>query len=155
MIGTPIMRKSTKTILLKIDWSNLRHDEELEKLLSPSKPLGVEFGRKVEKAMFEYMLWLHIDKLYIWDDYVTEGSTARWDFHYGAKRPKNKACREHDFSNLWKMEDWEFEKFVHDYPKSPNEELVREWRRSMRGSTEPVDYSKLQFDPTLIKEKLL
>lgn len=163
MTGMQTMRKSTKKIPLKVDWPNLRHDEELDKLLQPTRPLGVEFARKAERAMFEYMLFLHIDKLYVWDDFVTEDNMARWDFHYGARRPKTHACREHDFSNLWKMADREFEKFVHDYPKSPNEKLVREWRQEMRGSSAGVVPStglrqELEnpdaLDP-IFKEKLL
>lgn len=161
MTGMQSMRKSTKKIP-RIDWGNLRHDPELEKLLEPTRPLGVEFARKAEKAMFEYMLWLHIDKLYVWDDFVTEDNLARWDFHYGARRPKTHACREHDFSNLWRMDDWEFEKFVHEYPKSPNEELVRQWRQEMRSGAGMVPSSgrrqELETpdapDP-IFKEKLL
>lgn len=152
-----------KKIPLKVDWGNLRHDEELERLLQPTRPLGAEFARKVEKAMFEYMLLLRIDKIYVWDDFVTEDSMARWDFHYGARRPKNHACREYDLSHLWRMDDWEFDRFVRNYPSSPNEELVRQWRKEMRGSSAGVVPStglrqELETPDALdqiIKEKLL
>ena len=127
------MTSSTKKIPLKIDWGNLRHCEELDKLLTPQvRPSGAELARRFEHDVFTYMLALHLDKVYIWDEFVSDDTTWRWEMHYGATRPENKACREHDFSNLIQMTDEEFDKLTQSLPNSPNEELVRRWRREMK-----------------------
>lgn len=148
---------------LRIDWSNLRHDPELERLLQPTRPIGAEFARKVEKAIFEFMLTAHISKIFIWDDFHSEGNTMRYDWHYGACRPDNTACRELDLKHLVDMDDEEFERLVWTLPKSPNEQLVRQWRQEMRGSSAGVVPStglrqELEtpdaLDP-IFKEKLL
>ena len=118
---------------VKIDWSNLRHDPELDKLLTPQvRPSGAELARRFEHDVLEYMLAMHLDKIYIWDETTSNGTTWRWEMHYGATRPENKACREHDFTNLIQMSDEEFDKLVESLPTSPNEELVRQWRREMK-----------------------
>ena len=119
---------------IKIDWSNLRHDPELDRLLQPTRPLGAEFARKVEKAIFEFLLSTHVTKLYIWDDFHYEGNTMRYDWHYGAYRPEGHACREIDLRHLVDMDDGEFERLVWSLPRSQNEQLVRQWREEMRGS---------------------
>ena len=50
-------------------------------------------------------------------------------------------------------------------PKSPNEDIVREWRKEMRKDplviqaakyeAPPMDWSDLEYDPDLIKKELL
>ena len=152
---------------IKIDWGNLHHDEELQKLLEPHHPIGREFARNAEKALFTFMHKLKIWKVYIWDDFHSEGSTARWDWCFDYKRPENKACREHNFANLIAMDDFHFELLVRSISKSPNEDIVRAWRDEMRkdplviqaakSEAPPMDWRELdlRFDPDLIKEKLL
>lgn len=152
---------------VKIDWGNLRHDEELDKLLEPHHPIGKEFARNAEKALFTFMHKLKIWKVYIWDDFNTEGSTARWDWCFDYKRPEHKACREHNFAHLVAMDDWHFERLVRSLPKSPNEDIVREWRQVMRkdplivqaakAEAPPMDWSELdlKYDPELYKKELL
>ena len=150
---------------IKIDWGNLRHCEELDELLQPHHPIGAEFARLAEaqifRSMFEWKVW----KIYIWDDFHSDDTTARWDWCFGPIKPENKACREHNFANLVAMDDWHFERFVRSLPKSPNEDVVREWRTAMRkdplviqaakAETTPIDWSDCEFDPDLIKEKML
>ena len=163
MTGMQSMRKSTKKTQLKIDWPNLRHDEELEKLLQPTRPIGAEFARKVERSIFEFLLESHVAKIYVWDDFHSEGNIMRYDWHYGACRPEGHACREIDLRHLVDMDDGEFERLIWSLPKSPNEELVRKWRQEMRGSSAGVVPStglrqELEnpdaLDP-IFKEKLL
>lgn len=150
---------------VRIEWGNLRHDETLDKLLEPHQPIGSEFARNAEKALFTFMHKLKIWKVYIWDDFNSEGSTARWDWCFDYKRPENKACREHNFANLVAMDDWHFERFVRSLPPSPNEGLVREWRNDMRkdqlviqaakAETPPMNWSDCEFDPNLLYKKEL
>lgn len=150
---------------LKIDWGNLRHDPELDKLLNPQHSIGENFARKAEKALFTFMWKLGIWKVYIWDDFHSDDSTARWDWCFDYKRPKDKACRELNLANLIAMDDWHFERLVRSLPKSPNEDIVRAWRTELRkdpmniqaarSESSPMDWSELEFDPNLIKEKLL
>ena len=136
-----------KKIPVKIDWESLRHSEELQEVLNPVRPSGAEFARKAERAIFEYMLELGITKIYTWDDYVCKGSMARWEWHYGAVRPEGHACVEYDLSNLVEMSDMEFEQLVRSLPyKSPNENLVREWRNKMRGLTCKKPFPVPQFN---------
>lgn len=57
------------------------------------------------------------------------------------------------------------ERLVRSLPKSPNEDIVMAWRDEMRkdplivqaakAETTPMDWSDLEFDPDLIKNKLL
>ena len=152
---------------LKIDWSNLRHCEELERLLEPHHPIGKEFARNVEKQIFSSMLEWKVWKIYIWDDFHSEGSNARWDCCFSPVPPPGNACREHNFANLVAMDDWHFECLVHSLPKSPNEDIVREWRKEMRkdpliiqaakSEVPPMDWRDLdlRYDPDLIKKELL
>lgn len=140
------MRFTVKKIPVKVDWESLRHSEELQEILNPVKPSGAEFARKAERAIFEYMLELGITKIYTWDDYVCKGSMARWEWHYGAVRPEGHACVEYDLSNLVEMSDMEFEQLVRSLPKSPNENLVREWRNKMRGLTCKKPFPVPQFN---------
>lgn len=150
---------------LKIDWGNLRHDEELDKLLEPHHPIGAEFARNAEKQIFSFMLEWKVWKIYVWDDFHSDENTSRWDWCFAPVKPENKACREHNFANLVAMDDWHFERLVRSLPKSPNEDIVREWRNEMRkdplviqavkAETTPMDLSYLEFDPDLIKNKLL
>lgn len=149
---------------VKIDWGNLRHDEDLDSLLNPRKPIGAEFARNAEKQLFSFMLEWKIWKIYIWDDYTSKGNMIRWDWCFGPVRPENKACREHSFANLVVMDDWHFDRLVRSLPPSPNEELVRKWREEMRKDplivqaakyeATPMDWRKLEFDPDITKELL-
>lgn len=68
-------------------------------------------------------------------------------------------------SDLVAMDDWHFERLVRSLPKSPNEDIVREWRKEMRkdpliiqaakAEATPMDWGNLEYDPDLIKHKLL
>lgn len=150
---------------LNIDWGNLRHDEDLDRLLNPRKPIGAEFARKAEEQIFRSMLEWKVWKIYIWDDFHSDDTNARWDWCFGPIKPKDTACREHNFANLLVMDGWHFERLVRSLPKSPNEGLVREWRKEMRkdplviqaakAETTPMDWSDCEYDHDLIKEKLL
>lgn len=159
------MPKKTKPV--RINWGNLRHDEDLDRLLNPRKPIGAEFARNAEKQLFSFMLEWKIWKIYIWDDYTSKGNMMRWDWCFGPVRPENKACREHSFANLVVMDDWHFDRLVRSLPPSPNEELVRKWREEMRKDplivqaakyeATPMDWRDLdlRYDPDLIKKELL
>jgi len=127
-----MQKKKKKLKPLHIEWGNLRHDEELQEILNPVKPLGADFARRVEHDIFEFLLKFHIAKIYIWDDYVCNDTTARWDFCFNGVPPENHSYREHDFNNLVQMSDEEFEQLVRSVPPSPNEPLVRQWREEMR-----------------------
>lgn len=150
---------------VKIDWSNLRHCEELQDFLNPVRPSGAELARKIEKEIFSFMLEWKIWKIYIWDDFHSEGSNARWDWCFAPIHPENKACREHNLANLVAMSDWHFERFVRKLPKSPNEDIVREWRTALRkdpliiqaakDEAPPMDWSDCEYDPDLFKKELL
>lgn len=152
---------------LKIEWGNLRHDEELDKLLEPHHPIGKEFARNAEKQIFSFMLEWKVWKIYIWDDFQSDENTTRWDWCFAPVRPENKACHEHNFANLVAMDDWHFELLVHSLPKSPNEDIVRAWRDEMRkdpliiqaakAEAPPMDWRdiELRYDPDLIKKELL
>lgn len=156
-----------KTKPVRIDWGNLRHDEELDKLLEPHHPIGAEFARNAEKQIFSFMLEWKVWKIYIWDDFHSDENISRWDWCFAPVPPPGKACREHSFANLIAMDDFHFERLVRSLPKSPNEDIVREWRKEMRkdplivqaAKTEapPMDWSELdlRYDPDLIKNKLL
>ena len=162
------MTSSTKItpLNLKIDWGNLRHDEELERLLEPHHPIGKEFSRNAEKQIFSFMFEWKVWKIYIWDDFHSEGSNARWDWCFAPIKPKDTACREHNFANLVAMDDFHFERLVRSLPKSPNEDIVREWRKEMRkdplviqaakAETTPMNWSELdlRYDHDLTKELL-
>jgi hypothetical protein len=150
---------------VKIEWGNIRHDEDLDRLLNPRKPIGADFARRAEAQIFRSMLAWKVWKIYVWDDFHSEGDNARWDWCFAPIKPEHKACREHNFANLVAMDDWHFERFVRSLPPSPNEDIVREWRKKMREDplivqaakteTTPMDWSDLEYDPGLIKEKLL
>ena len=86
----------------------------------------------VEKQIFSFMLEWKVWKIYIWDDFHSDGSNARWDGCFAPIKPDNKACREYNFANLVAMDDWHFERLVRSLPKIPNEDIVREWRKEMR-----------------------
>lgn len=154
-------------IPISLEWGNLRHDEELDRLLNPHHPIGAEFARNAEKQIFSFMLEWKVWKIYIWDDFHSEGSNARWHWCFAPIKPENKACREHNFAHLVAMDDWHFERLVHSLPKSPNEDIVREWRKEMRkdplivnaamAEANPMDWRELElkYDPDLIKKELL
>ena len=119
----------------------------------------------VEKQIFSFMLEWKVWKIYIWDDFHSDGSNARWDGCLAPVKPENKACREYNFANLVAMDDWHFERLVRSLPKIPNEDIVREWRKEMRKDplviqaakyeAPPMDWSDLEYDPDLIKKELL
>lgn len=150
---------------LNIDWGNLRHDEELDKLLRPSKPIGLHFAMEAEREIFTFMREWKVYKIYIWDNFHSDGGNARWDWCFAPIKPENKACREHNFANLVAMDDWHFERLVRSIPKSPNENIVRAWRDDMRkdpliiqaakSEEPPMDWRDLKYDPDLIKKELL
>ena len=152
-------------IPLKIDLSNIRHDPELDKLLNPVFPSRAEFARRAERQIFSFMLEWKIFKIYVWDDFHSNETTARWDWCFAPIRPEGKSCREHNFANLVAMDDWHFERLVHRLPKSPNEDIVREWRSALRkdpliiqtakSEATPMDWSDCEFDPNLLKKELL
>ena len=149
----------------KIDWENLRHDEDLERLLNPRHPAGAEFSRNAEKQIFCFMREWKIWKIYVWDEFHSEGSNARWDCYFAPVRPDGKACREQSFAHLVAMDDWQFERLVRSLPKSPNEDIVREWRDELRkdplivnaakAEANPMDWKDLEYDPEIYKKELL
>lgn len=149
---------------LKIDWGNLRHDEELDCLLEPHHPIGKEFARNAEKQIFSFMLEWKVWKIYVWDDFHSDENISRWDWCFAPIKPENKACREENFANLVAMDDWHFDRLVRSLPKSPNEDIVREWRNEMRkdplviqavkAETTPMDLSYLEHEPNITKELL-
>lgn len=152
-MGTP-----EKKIPISLDWGKIRDDSELDQeIFKPVKMPGVEMARRLERDLFVRMKAWHVSKVYFWDEYHTENGTYRWDMYFGPVMPEGVACREHDFTNLVNMSNMEFERFVRSLPPSPNVDVVREWRREMRGDTgEPeIDWHDLPFDPDLIKKKLL
>jgi hypothetical protein len=110
--------------------------------------------------MFEWKVW----KIYIWDDFHSDENTSRWDWCFAPVPPPGKACREHNFANLVAMDDCHFERLVRSLPKSPNEDIVREWRKEMRkdplivqaakAETTPMDLSYLEHEPDITKELL-
>lgn len=144
---------------LKIDWTNLRHDEELERILNPCRPAFKELAWNAEKQIFRFMREWKIWKIYVWDEFNSDGSNARWDCGFAPVRPENKACREQSFANLVAMDDWQFERLVRSLPKSPNERLVREWRDELRkdplivnaakAEANTVDRLDLEYDPEI------
>lgn len=50
---------------VKIDWGNLRPDPELDKLLTPLRPLGAEFARRAERLVREWRSAMRKDPLII------------------------------------------------------------------------------------------
>ena len=149
----------------KIDWENLRHDEDLERLLNPRHTAGAEFSRNAEKQIFCFMREWKIWKIYVWDEFRSDENTARWDRCFAPVRPENKACREQSFAHLVAMDDRQFERLVRSLPKSPNEDIVREWRDELRkdplivnaakAEANTVDRSDLEYDPEIYKKELL
>ena len=149
----------------KIDWENLRHDEDLERLLNPRHPAGAEFSRNAEKQIFCFMREWKIWKIYVWDEFHSDETTARWDLCFAPVRPDGKACREQSFAHLVAMDDWQFERLVRSLPKSPNEDIVREWRNELRkdplivnaakAEANTVDRRDLEYDPEIYKKELL
>ena len=150
---------------LKIDWANLRHDEELERILNPRNPAFKELSRNAEKQIFRFMREWKIWKIYVWDEFRSDETTARLDRCFAPVRPENKACREQSFAHLVAMDDWQFERLVRSLPKSPNEDIVREWRDELRkdplivnaakAEANPMDWKDLEYDPEIYKKELL
>lgn len=150
---------------LKIDWANLRHDEELERLLNPCHPAFKELDWNAEKQIFRFMREWKIWKIYVWDEFHSDGSNARWNCGFSPVRPENKACREQSFAHLVAMDDWQFDRLVRSLTKSPNEDIVREWRDEMRkdpmivnaakAEANTVDRRDLEYDPEIYKKELL
>lgn len=152
------METQKRRIPINLDWGKIRDDSELDpEIFKPVKTPSVEMARRMERDLFVHMKAWHVSKVYFWDEYHTENGTYRWDMCFGPVMSKGVACREHDFTNLVEMSNLEFESFVHSLPPSPNVDVVREWRREIRGDTdEPeIDWHDLPFDPDLIKKVLL
>lgn len=157
-MGTP-----EKKIPISLDWGKIRDDSELDpEIFKPVKSPSAEMARHMEHDLFVHMKAWHVSKVYFWDDFHSDGSNARWDWCFAPIPPEGKACREHNFANLVAMDDWHFERLVRSLPKSPNEDIVREWRKEMRkdpliiqaakAEAPPMDWSDLKFDPDLIKK---
>lgn len=88
-------------------------------------PAFKEFDRNAEKQIFRFMREWKIWKIYLWDEFHSDGSNARWDCGFSPVRPENKACREQSFAHLVAMDDRQFERLVRSLTKSPNEDIVR------------------------------
>ena len=139
--------------------------DNLDRLLNPCQPAFKEFARNAEKQIFRFMREWKIWKIYVWDEFHSDGSNARWDCGFAPVRPENKACREQSFSHLVAMDDWQFERLVRLLPKSPNEDIVREWRDELRkdplivnaakAETNPMEWRDCEYDPEIYKKELL
>lgn len=139
--------------------------ENLDRLLNPLRPAFKEFARNAEKQIFRFMREWKIWKIYVWDEFHSDGSDARWDCGFAPVRPENKACREQSFAHLVAMDDWQFERLVRSLPKSPNEDIVREWRDELRkdplivnaakAEANTVDRRDLEYYPEIYKKELL
>lgn len=133
--------------------------------MSESHPAFKEFDRNAEKQIFRFMREWKIWKIYVWDEFHSDGSNARWDCGLSPVRPENKACREQSFAHLVAMDDWQFERLVRSLPKSPNEDIMREWRDELRkdplivnaakAEANTVDRLDLEYDPEIYKKELL
>ena len=160
------MESPERKIPISLDWGKIRDDSDLDpEIFKPVKSPSAEMARRMERDLFIHMKAWHVSKVYFWDEYHTLNGTYRWavdgtyrwDLCFGPVMPEGVDCREHDFTNLVEMSNLEFERFVRSLPPSPNVDVVREWRREMRGDTgEPeIDWRDLPFDPDLIKKELL
>lgn len=124
-----------------------------------------EFARNAEKQIFRFMRECKIWKIYVWDDFRSDETTSRWDLCFAPVRPENKACREQSFAHLVAMDDRQFERLVRSLPKSPNEDIVREWRDELRkdplivnaakAEANTVDWRDLEYDPEIYKKELI
>ena len=133
--------------------------------MNPCRPAGAELSRNAEKQIFRFMREWKIWKIYVWDEFHSDGSNARWDCGFAPVRPENKACHEQSFAHLVAMDDWQFERLVRSLPKSPNEDIVREWRDELRKDPLIVNAAKaeantvgrrdLEYDPEIYKKELL
>ena len=133
--------------------------------VNPRHPAFKEFARNAEKQIFRFMREWKIWKIYVWDEFRSDETTARWDWCFAPVRPENKACREQSFANLVAMDDRQFERLVRSLPKSPNEDIVREWRDELRkdplivnaakAESNPMDWKDLEYDPEIYKKELL
>lgn len=132
--------------------------------MNPLRPAVAEFARNTEKQIFSFMLEWKIWKIYVWDEFHSDGSNARWDCGFAPVRPENKACREQSFAHLVAMDDCQFERLVRSLPKSPNEDIVREWRDELRKDplivnaakeeTNPMEWPYCEYDPEIYKRNL-
>lgn len=118
--------------------------DNLDRLLNPCHHAFKEFARNAEKQIFRFMRECKIWKIYLWDEFHSDGSNARWDCGFSPVRPENKACREQSFAHLVAMDDWQFECLVRSLPKSPNEDIVREWRDELRKDPLIVNAAKAE-----------
>lgn len=133
--------------------------------VNPCHPAFKEFARNAEKQIFRFMREWKIWKIYVWDEFHSDGSNARWDCGFAPVRPENKACREQSFAHLVAMDDRQFERLVRSLPKSPNDDIVREWRDELRkdplivnaakAEANTVDRRDFEYDPEIYKKELL
>ena len=133
--------------------------------VNPCHPAFKEFDRNAEKQIFRLMREWKIWKIYVWDEFRSDETTYRWDLCFAPVRPENKACREQSFAHLVAMDDRQFERLVRSLPKSPNEDIVREWRDELRkdplivnaakAEANTVDRRDLEYDPEIYKKELL
>lgn len=133
--------------------------------MKPCHPAFKEFARNAEKQIFSFMREWKIWKIYVWDEFRSDETTSRWDCGFSPVRPENKACREQSFAHLVAMDDRQFERLVRSLPKSPNEDIVREWRDELRkdplivnaakAEANTVDRRDLEYDPEIYKKELL
>ena len=120
--------KSTPRTPVRVDFGKFKEYDELEKLIEPVKPAGKELASRFEHDMFLMMKENHLCKVYAW----TELNASSFSICIGKERPEGESCTEHDFTNFLEMSDEEFDAFVRNIPKSPNEDVVREWREEMK-----------------------
>lgn len=118
---------------IKVAWGNLRHDEELEKLLQPdySHERGKKIGLEMTRRCFTQMLMMGATEIYMWttSECDQDTNTYRLEWHFDVDRPDGQECTHYDCIHLLKMSDEEFEKLPHD----ENFGLVKSWREIMRG----------------------
>ena len=133
--------------------------------VNPCHPAFKEFVRNAEKQIFRLMREWKIWKIYVWDEFRSDETTARWDRCFAPVRPENKACREQSFAHLVAMDDRQFERLVRSLPNSPNEDIMREWRDELRkdplivnaarAEANPMEWRDCEYDPEIYKKELL
>lgn len=133
----------TKTDI-KIYWGDFHPDPEFEKLFQPKfehKHI-LKMAHDIERNMFFFMTEKHIKKIYVVHEFVYDppmtpnilewNGTCRFDMWLSEELPLGQECTEHDFSNLLKMSNSEFENLLKKCSQyDDNGIYVKMWREEM------------------------